>query len=384
MHFLLPDAERSRRVLACGAALVGSALLALWPLPAAERAAGALLMPVAAVVTPAAGWIADRVGAGPLEAAAAAASGAEELAAAPALASWERAAGRPPALRGVAWLEVPVAEVRLAEGWLLLSAGREHGLAEGQPVVFGDQWLGRILAAPQGRAVAELWSAPGARTGVWLAGERQELRAVLLGVRFAAPAVAAWVEAAGEPSPGMEVRWRPSEADPASLRAAGAPFRVGRLEPGPRRAGAAVWTVAGELPLGAEGRVFVGAEAVGPSLVAPPALVRAAARVILPVDGVLGAGWMASGPAEISAPAAVSCGGRVVGEVVGTRGGFQWVRRREPAAWGARALELSGGALYTRGLDGLPRGLRIGSTETLRRGSALEVVAARPLPPEEP
>lgn len=370
MQFLLPDAERWRRVLATGALLAVLTLLAVWPQPVLERAAGALVAPLTSLLARGAGPLADAVHGvhAPAPDGTAAGSG---------LAAWERRHGRPPEAAGVAWLEVPVQEHRRAEGRLLLAAGREYGLAPEQAVAFGGTWIGRVEKAGDGAAVVKLWTAADARTGVWLRSAAGEsLRAVTLGVKSGATPLVAWLDAAAEPSAGMEVLWRPRAGDPPSLDGV---LALGTLEPSPQPLRSdPVWQVQGALPPGAEGRVYVAAQAVGPMLVAEPPLWSAPATLLLGVDAVLGPASVAVRRSGRDPAAVVLADERVLGRVGACRGALLWVVRRRPEAWGAEALDLDDPpGRYTRGDGRVPRGLLLDGVPQPGCGAPLQAVARR-------
>ena len=367
MHFFLPDAERWRRVLASGAVLAALTLLAWWRPPLAERAAARPKTRVSGATTRAAAPLLDVLVTppAPVPLPALAEQG---------LAAWERAQGQPPEFPGVAWLEVPVLEHQRSVGRLRLAAGREHGLAVDQPVAFGDSWVGRVVEVGDGVAVVLQWNAPAARTGVWLRSEAADLRAVLLGVGRGGPPVVAWIDAGVEPHAGMEVRWRPRAGDPEGP---GGALRLGRLEELEHRLPTdPAWCVPGALPSGAEGRVFVAAQAIGHELVAPPPLRRAAASGWLAADAVFGTRSVCVRQSEGLAATVVLQEGRVLGAVGARRGPFSWVARRTPAAWGEEALRLEdGAAVFTRGGGGIPRGLPLTPPPLPRSAAALLAVA---------
>ncbi len=361
--FLPSVAERHRRavLLSIGVTVLTlQAILQLAPLEAVARAATA---PLAQLTMPLAGWVVDRV---------VPAQDPPEQAplSADALIQAERAAGLPAAVPGVAWLEVPVGLSQPEVGRLLLAAGTDFGLASGMPVVYGGQWLGRIGRTGSETAEVELLSGAARRTPAVLDGDRgMPLRAVLEGRGGNEQPIVRWLEAKGEPRPAGQAYFRRGATDPPAYAALdlqlGSLVRVGD----PDR-GSAAWEVEFVLPAGGEGRVFVAAGAVSDSVVAEPPIQSAAASLALRADGVFGArlcGLRAAG--ELSASIAM-VDGRVLGRVVARRGELLWCSRRAPADWPASswvgldedtATREDAALRFTRGDQGVPRGLFLGS-----------------------
>lgn len=384
--FLPSVAERHRRAvfLSVGVTvLLAQAVVRVAPL---ERLARAVTAPVAQVTMPLSAWVLGRV----------APDAGLALPPAPAgdaLIQAERDSGQPAAVPGVAWLEVPVGRVDRSRGKLLLAAGADFGLAPGMPVVFGTQWLGRVGETGARTAEVELASGAARRTPVLFAGDRGELmRAVLEGRGGDARPLVRFLEAKGDPVEGAPALFRRGAEDPPAYAAlemdVGALLRVGDPE-----RGTAAWEVDFELPAGAEGRVFVGAGAVSASVVAEPPVVRGPATLALRSDAVFGPRVCAL-RTDPSLPATVAMvGNRVLGAVVARRGDQVWCSLRPPANWptatwvglDANTATREDAALrFTRGGDGIPRGLFLGDRSDPRphpRG-ALQVVGRVPL--EEP
>jgi len=342
-----------------------------------------LLAPFAGAIMPLAGWLVDQVEPPrPLD------RPAPQNAAA--FVQAERAAGKPAEVARVVWVEIPVGRVKRAEHQLLLAAGSEFGLAPGMPVVFGDRWLGRIGRTGASSAEVDLWTGGGRATAIWLDTVETEpaLRAVAEGRGGEQSPIVRWIEARNEPQAASTVMWRPAADDPPSfwdLR-----LRLGKLQlVGDVERGAAAWEVLSELPSGAEGRVFVAVGAVSETVVAEPPVLRMPAALALRADAVFGrrlcgVSRLQEGPASV-----VLDRGRVLGPVVAARGSLLWCARLAPSQWGrARALGVSAtgewqgeGFLYTRGGNGVPRGLLLGhqQDEPLRPGPQLELQSRLPL-----
>jgi hypothetical protein len=363
----LSGAERARRAAALGALFAGLVAQSLWPVAAIEAVAEACVAPVSAVLAPLAGGLAS--GGHPLDVAE---SDAEPLR----LVEAERRQGRPLGTRGSAWLEVPVLRHDRASGRLILVAGSGHGLAEGQAVVFGSLWLGRVREVEAETAVVELWWAPGSRTGVTLeGGDEVSLRSVCVGRGLGKSAMVGWLEPGPDPRVGIPVHWRLGPDDPPSL--ARRTFLLGHLssEGDPAR-GESSWVVPGGLAAGAAGRVFVSAGAVGEQLVADPPVAAALAEAVLVGDGVFGPRFAAVSVGHEFPAAAILGGNRVAGRVVARRGNLCWVSRLDPGRWleesvgldtngnllGPQMIDdaIEGLHMFTRGGEGVPRGLHLG------------------------
>lgn len=379
-----------RRGLLQAALLAFVCLQALWPLRVIENLTNQLVAPIAAWLTPSAGFIAEAV---------ALVTDShpewEPLEDPDGLIDWERRLGNPPPVARLAWLEVPVLEVQRRAGRLRIAAGRDFGLALGQAVVYGQQWLGRIQEVEDHTSWVELWNAANARTGVSLEGETASIAGVASGMGPSGWPWIRWMDPKAEPQDGMNVLWRRREQDPRNLD--DLELRLGSLrQEGDRERDAAAWVITHEMPPGAEGRVYIAAGAVGSSLVAEPTIRRGPASVSLFRDATLGA-KVASVRATRGGPAAVVLQeGRVIGPVVVRRGNHLWFLRRSPGDWREEALaldpeaerllqlekgeafELEGAQLYTRGAGMIPRGLPIGSIRDPQRPleqGELEIVA---------
>ncbi|MAW61251.1 MAG: hypothetical protein CMJ94_10500 [Planctomycetes bacterium] len=384
--FLPSVAERHRRavLLTVGVlALLAQAVLRLAPLESAGRA---LTAPVAEFTMPLAAWVVERVSPGAQE-------GLAPSLASEALIAAEREAGRPEAVPGVAWLEVPVGRMELDRHCLLLAAGADFGLAPGMPVVYGNRWLGRIGAT--GPSTAEVLLASGAarRTAVVVPGDRDQLlRAVLEGRGGDHRPLIRWPEPKGEPVVGSLVRYRRGSDDPPPY--AGLDLRIGSvIRVGDPDRDSAAWEVDFDLPAGAEGRVFVAAGAVSESVVAEPQVRSGATQLALRADGVFGARLCALRAAAGVRAAVATVDDRVLGRVVAQRGELLWCSLRAPAQWPASswvgldqnvATREEAELLFTRGGSGVPRGLFLGaqSDPAPRPVGALQVLGRVPL--EEP
>lgn len=370
----LSSAERTRRTAALGALFAGLVVQSLFGGSSFVDSVGEVLVaPVAAVVTPFAGGLASR--GLPLEV-------AESTVDPLRLVEAERRQGRPLGAVGSAWLEVPVLMEDRVTGRLELAAGSAHGLAEGQGVVFGSWWLGRIGRVGENSAEVQLWWAPGARTGVSLnGGPESTLRSICVGRGPERSAMVGWLEPGPDPRVGIRVEWRRGPDDPPSLGTRD--FLLGYLsQEGNVLRGEASWVVPGGLIAGAAGRVFVAAGAVGENLVATPPVSASAAEAVLVGDGVFGSSFAAISVEE-GFPAAVVLGeGRVAGRVVSRRGPLCWVNRLAPDHWLSESVGLdtvgnllspevaemaeeSDFDLFTRGGGVTPRGLHLG-----RKGQA--------------
>ncbi|MFQ5748418.1 MAG: hypothetical protein ACE5H3_03045, partial [Planctomycetota bacterium] len=262
---------------------------------------------------------------------------------------------------GGSWLEVPVLAHLSGSGRLILAAGSAQGLDAGQAVVFGDRWIGRIGPLASNRAAVILWTAPDARTGVLLSEGGERVRAICVGQGEARPPLVNWPEPGTALHPGMKVAYRAEPGGTSALADLGLKLGLLRLQGDPLR-GASAWVVEGELPPGAEGRVFVAGGAAGRTRVLAPPVVRVPFHWSLPGDAVLGQ-QVVAGVLDAPRPVAVLVqAGRVVGPVVARRGRLVWGLRRAPSDWGTQALSLlPGSPRFTRGGGGIPRGLWLGA-----------------------
>ncbi|MFK5954953.1 MAG: hypothetical protein QM477_00755 [Planctomycetota bacterium] len=374
--FLLPGAERYRRVLLTGAAVGLLALQAVLQLPQLEHVVSVVLAPVQKPIAALAGRLDDFLTGD----SAGQASVLGETAPSPtrsALVSLERRLGLPAAIPGMAWLEVPVWSLDLARGRLVIAAGKDFHLAQGQLVAFGNAFLGRLGEVREHAADVELWSAAGLRTGLTVVPESgQPIRAVCFGRGGGGTAVVEWSEDETGYLVGQTLMWRPRPLDPPNLAQAGLHLGTMQLE-GDSSRGEALWVIEHSIPVGAQGRVFIAAGAVGKDLIAEPAQKRQVASRLLRTDALLGSDWYAlSSPANFT-PTVVTDQAKVSGELRVWRSGWGWARRLAPASWdqGAVALDPDAGEvlgvkaweassnplpLFTRGGDHIPRGLWLG------------------------
>lgn len=359
---LLPGAERERRALLLGAALILGALLSWWPVPPVERLADRALGLVAEPLAAAAFWIARQV-----------APASHHQASPPApppgwLDALERAAAVPAPVRGLAWVEVPVVGIERHGSVLRLGAGSALGLAAGMVAACGEEYLGRIAEVEEHAATLRHFTVVDERTGVRLRDAHEvERDAILLG-RGVRPALLAPIEDGAVPSHAGAITFRGRRSDPPALAAAGLRLGHAARDGDPRR-GERAWTVSARLPALAEGRVFVAAGALPAQVIPPPAPASANARETLRWDAVLGTRFSAFtlDGALPAAPAVVQRAGRALGPVLRMRGRMGWVRRDPVEEWvrrdAARAAP-AGAPLhgwYTRGSGGVPRGLWLGA-----------------------
>ena len=164
--FLLPGAERYRRVLLTGAVVVLLGLQATFRFPAVESLVDRVLGPLQRPITQAAGLLHASLLGTPT------APGLEQIPpTTSALVSTERHLGTPAPIPGMAWLEVPVRTMDPERGSLVLAAGQDFFLARGQVVAFGSAFLGRIAEVREFDADVELWSSADTRTGLSVAAE---------------------------------------------------------------------------------------------------------------------------------------------------------------------------------------------------------------------
>jgi len=309
------------------------------------------------------------------------------------LVEMERRLGKPEPLPGMEWLEVPVLSLDPEVGRITLAAGSDFHIASGQVVAYGDRYLGRVTDVSAHQAVVELVTAPNVRTGVLLKDEMGVTsKAVSLGRGRAGPAVLPWLQEADHISEGQVLTWRSRPLDPPNLHAA--KLRLGQAQrDGDEQRGTAVWTIDGDLPAAAEGRLYVAASAVGERLVAEPLQVRTEARRLLLDDAVLGSGWCAIAADTSIKPAVYADQGQVGGWCSSWRGNWGWFRIAEPSSWQGRAVALHAESssvldctdwqqaeqalpLFTRGGHGVPRGLWLGFRDQAARlpSSALTVI----------
>lgn len=376
--FLLPGAERYRRVMSCAgviAVLMVQAMLPWQPLEdGCNRVFGPLLRPLTELSAAAAEIVLPT--AEPAE--------SPQALEHSVLVEMERRLGKPEPLPGMEWLEVPVLSLEAEVGRITLTAGSDFHLAKGQVVAYGDRYLGRVTEVTAHQASVELVTAPNVRTGVLLSDEiGGSSKAVSLGRGRAGPAVLPWLQEADHIAEGQRLTWRPRPLDPPNLTAAklhlGVTKRIGE-----EQRGTAVWTIDGALPTAAEGRIYVAASAVGERLVAEPLQVRTAARRLLLDDAVLGSGWCAVAADINIKPAVFADHGQVGGWCSSWRGNWGWFRIAAPASWQGAAVALQAEnssvldqsawqeaeqalPLFTRGGQGVPRGLWLGFRDQAAR-----------------
>jgi len=370
--FLLPGAERYRRVLLTGAAVGLLAVQAMFPLPQIEHVVSVVLAPVQKPIAALAGELDDLLTGTSVDS-----TGVALAPTRSALVAMERRLGLPAAIPGMAWLEVPVWSLDLERGRLVIAAGTDFHLAKGQVVAFGESFLGRLGEVREHAADVELWSAAGLRTGLAVLSETGlPIRAVCFGRGGGGAAVVEWSEDETDYQDGQALMWRPRPLDPPNLEQAGLHLGALSLEGDPNR-GEALWVVDHAIPAGAQGRVFIAAGAVGSELIADPAERRHGASRLLRTDALLGSGWYALSSSADFTPTVVTDQAKVSGELRVWRSGWGWARRLAPAAWdegavalnpdagellGAKAWEESANPLplFTRGGAHIPRGLWLG------------------------
>lgn len=392
--FLLPGAERYRRVLLFGSCLLLLTFQAIVGFAPVERAVleatGPLLRPLTRLSGAALSWIQPESGV---------LSGESGLLPS-ALVEMERRQGRPPTLPGLAWLEVPVVATDGETGRMTLAAGEDVHLAVGQVVAYADHFLGRVAIVRERTAEVDLITAPNMRTGAaLLLADGEEVAAISLGRGRAGPAVLRWLEQDGLVEQGQRLRWRPRPGDDPNLHAAHLLLGVVAQE-GDAERGTASWVVQHQAPAGAEGRVFIAAGAVGPDLVAEIPRLETSARRLLLEDAVLGPGWCAIQADAEHAPTVLVDRGRVGGRILSWRGNWGWCRLMPSSEWADEAvgLELSSSsvlpwsrwreqtqevALFTRGGLGIPRGLWIGPQTLPALKPAHELLVVGQVPREE-
>jgi hypothetical protein len=297
------------------------------------------------------------------------------------LVAMERKLGLPEPIAGMKWLEVPVLAVEAEVGRITVAAGGDFHLAEGQIVAYGEQYIGRVSAVKPFQATVELVTAPNVRTGVLLTNQDgAQTKGVSLGRGRAGAAVLPWLQNTDRLGEGQVLTWRPRPLDPPNLAQAKLQMGVTKRE-GDVQRGNAVWTIDGTLPAAAEGRLYIAASAVGERLVAEPVQVRTAATRLLLDDAVLGNGWCAVASSAQQAPAVFVDRGQVGGWCSSWRGNWGWFRRVPAQQWqeNAVALETTSGQilnvnqwqqsaealpLFTRGGNGVPRGLWLGHRDS--------------------
>jgi len=383
--FLLPGAERYRRVMVCASIVVVMLLQAVVPWSPLEEACNHFFGPLLRPLTRVSAKVVEFVA--PIAAPVNASQALERSV----LVEMERRLGKPQPLLGMEWLEVPVLAVEAEVGRITLAAGADFHLGVGQIVAYGNQFLGRVSSVELHQATVDLVTAPNVRTGVLLtAADGSTTRGISLGRGRAGPAVLPWLQSSDQITAGLVLTWRPRPLDPPNLGAAhlflGVTAQVGAVQ-----RGNATWVIEGPLPAGAEGRLYIAASAVGERLVAEPLQVRTVAKRLLLDDAVLGAGWIAvAAPAEV-VPTVWMDGGQVGGWCSSWRGNWGWFRRVAPAQWQQRAvaLETSTGAvlelakwqnvtpalpLFTRGGQGVPRGLWLGNSDAAALVPASQLV----------
>ncbi len=375
----LPGAERERRALLLGVVLLLGLLLSWWPSEKVESGSNGLVGLYALPLVQVASWIESRVAGSTVESPTSPAPPAGWLD------QTERAAARPMAVRGMAWIEVPVLGVERGGTALRLSAGSEIGLAEGMIAACGSIYLGRLSEVEPGSALLLHFRAADQRTGVRLQVADGETRdAILIGRAQLAP-VLNWIEGGWRPDAELkaEVSFRGRREDPPALASAGLRLgscarevQRGRNEP--------VWVVEGAWPRLAEGRVFVAAGALPEKAVRPVAPPSRSAHGLLTRDAVLGSRLQAFTTDSGFAPEIVTRGSRVLGAVVQRRGTLIWARADAVADWvrSERALQPQtvgerAFGFFTRGGNGVPRGLWLGQVgdSAPTRGEALALRA---------
>jgi hypothetical protein len=370
--FLLPGAERYRRVLLTVVVVILLGLQAAFRFQPVESLTNRVLGPLQGPITKSAGLVyASLLGAPP------APSSDHAPPTTSALVSTERHLGTPVPIPGMAWLEVPVRAMDPQRGSLVLAAGQDFFLARGQVVAFGNSFLGRIAEVREFESDVELWSSADTRTGLSVTADGLEaVAAVCFGRGRGGAAVVGWSQDENQFQEGVALAWRPRPLDPPGLAAAG--LAIGKLQHvGEEERGSALWVVDHSIPAAAEGRVFVAAGAVGTQLIAEPGQRRASASRLLSADALLGESWYAFSSSGGFAPTVLTDRGLVCGEVGAWHGSWGWAERRPPRRWEDRAvaLDLEAGIilaaedwqdsesvlpLFTRGGVGLPRGLWLG------------------------
>lgn len=369
--FLLPGAERYRRGVFCAGLVVFLVIQAVFPWQPLEDGCNRLIGPLTRPIT--------ELSAAAAEVVVPTAEPAEKRQALEhsVLVEMERRLGKPDALPGMEWLEVPVVSLETEVGRVTLAAGSDFHIASGQVVAYGDRYLGRVTEVGAHQTTVELVTAPNVRTGVMLQGRAGiRSKAVSLGRGRAGPAVLPWLQEANHIAEGQSLTWRPRPLDPPNLHAA--QLRLGVTKRiGDEQRGTAVWTIDGSLPTAAEGRLYVAASAVGERLVAEPLQVQRPARRLLLDDAVLGSGWCAVAADIAVKPAVFAEQGQVGGWCSSWRGNWGWFRIAAPASWQSQAVALQSETtsvlgqkdwqqvdealpLFTRGGNGVPRGLWLG------------------------
>lgn len=361
--FLLRSAERSRQGALRAVGLVALLGLAWFPSPVVERMVGNAVAPVAIPVAHTAAWafqwLHPHSGFSPDQE-------TERLAQLPlvSLAREEQKKGQPDSVSGLTWLEVPVVETDLERGQLWLAAGEDFALASGQAVVFGNHWVGRIGRVFPQRAEVQMWIAPGARTGVELLRQDSSVSGVCLGRGLKALPLIRWIHPSGHPASGDRILWRASEEDPPAL--AKKRYLLGALHrDGDESRGAGEWSAEVALPLEVEGRVWVGAGAVGDSTVAEPIVHRTPCLPVLRGDAVLLGPWQSVLQKDPQPASALAWRGFALGVIKAQRSRYLWALGFTEEDWAAQGFRMQpfGTGLvssFTRGGHGIPRGLQLG------------------------
>jgi len=359
--YLRQDAERQRRVLACIGLLGAVTLQAWWPHAELRSVSAWALKPTSALFVGMTSWLVGPA----LQAAEPRPSNVD-------FTDLERDLGTPLPVPGVAWLDLP--RIVDEEGRTLLKGGNLLGAEIGQPVVFGDRWLGRVAAGNLGGEVSvHGWEQTDVRTGIWLDAEDEgaPLRGVCIGRGGDLPPLVMFLESRCEPVAGSTVFWRARHDDFPQVE--DARFRLGRLDrAGDESRGEGHWVVEKEMELGVQGRVFVAAGAIFGAPRYEVRLRREPVQPALRLDAVLGSSLRAVQTDSTVEFDVVVAGGRVLGAVVAQAGSVQWIAlwpferwKERGLAWNGSLLEMgnhagSGDSIFTSGADGFPRGLFVG------------------------
>jgi hypothetical protein len=372
VFFLLPGAERNRKKLLTVFAVVLLCAQAYFPLPLIDSAVNAVCGPLMQPVTRLAGtWSAlfQRLPAG---------SETTSEHSSPLIAA-ERKFGHPRDVPGVVWLEVPVLDIDTQSGQMKLGAGNDFHLSPGQVVAFADSFLGRIAEVNEDIAYVDLFNRAGQRTGITLQSEGVSTRAVCFGRGLSGAAVINWIENEKSVTAESNLWWRPRPLDTAELANAGLKLGQSATE-GSSARGDYTFVVDHPIPASAEGRVYVAASAVGDSIVSEPLIFQASAQRVLLGDAVFGGRMCAVTSSADFQPAVLSDHSLVCGKVVAWRGNWGWAYLQQPSAWIEKSVSLVDGAvrlhspendasnpiLYTRGGEGVPRGMLLGESQANR------------------
>jgi hypothetical protein len=361
--FLIRSAERSRQGALRAVGWTVFLGLVLFPSPSVETIVGNVVAPVAIPVAYVGAWAFQWLHPNPLISQD---KDVERLAQLPSvsLAEEEQKTGYPDPVSGLAWLEVPVVETDLERGRLWLAAGKDFALASGQAVVFGNYWVGRIGKVFEQRAEVELWIAPGARTGVELLRQGSSVSGVCLGRGQKALPLIRWIQPTGHPASGDRILWRASEEDPPAL--AKKKYLLGvLLRGGDESRGAGEWSADVALPLAVEGRVWVGAGAIGDSTVAEPSVRHAKCLPVLRGDAVLLGPWQSMIQEEPQFASALIWNGFALGAIKAQRSRYLWALGLTQEDWAEQGFPMRSSVTgfvssFTRGGDGVPRGLQLG------------------------